>query len=102
MLALSLIPCGDGGGGIVELVNHFFGVEHQHVSDHEQHSNDCGDDTCSPFCVCSCCSTVIDVPEKLPFQATLPPPIPSKTPSFTPNINPSAFLTSIWQPPKFS
>ena len=51
MLALSLVPCGDGGGGIVEIVNHFLVIEHQHISDHEQHSNGCGDDTCSPFCV---------------------------------------------------
>lgn len=102
MFVLSLIPCGDGGGGFVELVNHYFGVEHQHISDHKQHSNSCGDDTCSPFCICSCCSTTISAPEKLPFQVTSPPPIPSRTPSFFSNINPSSFFASIWQPPRFS
>jgi len=34
MFALSLAACGDGSGGIVEIVNHLFGVEHQCVSDH--------------------------------------------------------------------
>jgi len=42
MFALSLAPCGDGGNGIVEIAKHFFGVEHQHISDHDQHSNGCG------------------------------------------------------------
>jgi len=40
ILALSLAPCGDGGNGIVEITKQFFGVEHQHISDHDQHSND--------------------------------------------------------------
>jgi len=44
MFALSLAPCGDGGNGVVEIAKHFFGVEHQHISDHDQHSNGCGDD----------------------------------------------------------
>ena len=62
ILALSLAPCSDGGGGIVETANHFLGIEHQHVSDHEHHSNGCGDDTCTPFCVCSCCSMALEIP----------------------------------------
>ena len=102
MLAMSLVPCGDGGGGILEIANHLFGTEHQHISDHEQHSNDCGDDTCSPFCVCSCCSSALDTPVKLPFQVKSPPPIPARVPTFLPNITHSSFHSSIWQPPKYS
>ena len=102
MLALSLVPCGDGGGGIVEIANLLFGEEHQHISGHEQHSNDCGDDLCSPFCICSCCSSVLDAPIKLPFQIKSPPPIPGRTPLFVPNITYSSFPSTIWQPPKFS
>ena len=102
MLALSLVPCGDGGGGIVEIANHLFGIEHTHISDHDQHSNSCGDDTCSPFCICSCCSTVIDIPIKLPFQIKNPPPTPERTPSFAPDIIHSSFFPTIWQPPRFS
>ena len=102
MLALSLIPCGDGGGGIVELANHFFGLEHQHVSDHQQHSQGCGDDTCSPFCVCSCCSSAIDIPIKLPLEEKYFPPKAVNTPSFFSSIIPFSFHDTIWQPPKLS
>jgi hypothetical protein len=102
MIALSLIPCGDGGGGIVEIVNHFMGVEHQHVSDHEQHSNGCGDDTCTPFCVCSCCSITTSIPANASFTSGYFTLIYQKLPSFKSNFYSSGFLTSIWQPPRFS
>lgn len=102
MLALSLVPCGDGGGGIVEITNLLFGEEYQDISDHEQHSNDCGDDPCSPFCICSCCSPALDIPTKLPFHIKFLPPIPVKASSFLSNIIHSSFHSSIWQPPKFS
>lgn len=102
MLALSLIPCGDGGGGIVEIVNHLTGIEHQHISDHEHHSNGCGDDTCTPFCVCSCCSMALDVPIKLSFQVEYLPPTPIKSPTSFSTFIPSSFHLSIWQPPKLS
>jgi len=81
MLALSLVPCGDGGNGIVEIAKHFFGAEHQHVSDHDQHSNGCGDDTCTPFCICSCCSMALDIPIRLSFQVKPQPPKPVKLPA---------------------
>jgi len=102
MFALSLAPCGDGGNGIVEIAKHFFGVEHQHISDHDQHSNGCGDDTCTPFCVCSCCSMALDVPTKLPFLVKYLPPTPAKLPSSYSDFIPSSFHHSIWQPPRFS
>jgi len=102
MIALSLVPCGDGGGGVVEIANHFLGVEHQHISDHEQHSNGCGDDTCTPFCICSCCSSAVDTPTKLPFRIKTPTPSPNITPSCIRNEVSFAFNNSIWQPPKFS
>ena len=102
MIALSLIPCGDGGGGFVEIANHLFGLEHQHVSDHEQHSNGCGDDTCTPFCVCSCCSITTSIPANASFTGGYFTLIYQKLPSFESNFYPSGFLTSIWQPPRFS
>lgn len=102
MLALALVPCGDGGGGITEIIRYFTEEEHLFMSDHEQHSNSCGDDTCSPFCICSCCSSVMDTPIKLHFQITPKTAIPSNTPSFFININPSSFFAAIWQPPKLS
>lgn len=102
MFALALVPCGDGGGGIMELLKHISGDEHGRFSDHDQHSDNCGDDACSPFCVCSCCSTIINATEKLPLQIVALPPIPSSIPSFLPNINPSSFFADIWQPPRLS
>ena len=101
MLALSLIPCGDGGGGLVALVNHFSDVEHSVEADHD-HSKDCGDDFCSPFCVCSCCSTVIDSPTKFSFQLKTPTPSPNSTPSCLHNEISLLFNPSVWQPPRFS
>ena len=101
LFALSLVPCSDGGGGIVEMLNHLSGIEHQHFSDHEEHSNGCSDDACSPFCICSCCSSMIDIPEKLPLQIKIPLPSPETTPLFISTIISSTFHVSIWQPPKF-
>ncbi len=102
MFALTLIPCGDGGGGILEITNHLLGVEHAHSSDHEKHSRDCGDDTCSPFCICSCCSSTLDTPIKVPLKVKSFSPIPDKVPYYISNIIYSSFQSSIWQPPKFS
>jgi hypothetical protein len=103
MLALSLIPCSDGEGvGILEVANHFFDIEHQHVSSHDKHSNNCGDDTCTPFCVCSCCSVSINIPNNTIFPNKHIPLISSKLHTYNSSFYPSGFLTSIWQPPKFS
>jgi len=102
MFALSLAPCGDGGNGIVEITKHFFGIEHHHVSDHDQHSKGCGDDSCTPFCVCSCCSIALDVPTKLPFLVKYLPPTPTNQPSLYSDFIPSLFIHSIWHPPIFS
>lgn len=102
MLALSLIPCGDGGGGIVEIANHFFGIEHQHISDHEQHSNSCGDDTCTPFCVCNCCSISVNIPTNIDFYDKYLMLVSQKLPSYKSNFYSSGFNTSVWHPPTFS
>lgn len=102
MLALSFIPCGDGGGGIVELANHFLEIEHQHISDHDQHSNGCGDDTCSPFCVCSCCSISINIATNTELKDNYIILISRNVLSYNSDFYPSNFSSSIWQPPKFS
>ena len=102
MLTLSLIPCSDGDGGIVELTKQFFGVEHQHISDHDKHSNGCGDDTCSPFCVCNCCSISVNVPANINFHDKHIMLVSKKLPSYKSDFYPSVFLTSVWHPPTFS
>ena len=102
MLALSLVPCGDGGGGIVEIAKHFFEVEHSHFSDHVQHSNDCEDDNCSPFCICSCCSSGMDYPVKPALQLRTPTTLVGTIPSFIPTFISSPYNHAVWQPPTFS
>lgn len=102
LLTLSLIPCGDGGGGIIEIANHLFGVVHQHVSDHEQHSNGCADDTCTPFCVCSCCSITTNIPTSASLTSNHITLISQKLPSYKSNFYPSGYNAAIWHPPIFS
>jgi hypothetical protein len=100
LLLLAFIPCGDGGNSIVELAYDLFGIEHVHKSDHEQHSNTCEDDFCSPLCICSCCSISLNTPEKLPVKIHLPTVLTENSPTFLGVIIPSSFLETIWQPPR--
>ena len=102
LLALSLVPCSDGGMDIVEIVSSVFGIDHLSSSDHEQHSNDCGDDTCSTFCICNCCSIALDILEALPFRLKTPPPTPNTTPSFVAHFIPNPSPDAIWHPPRLS
>lgn len=111
IFSLSLIPCGDGGDGIVEIIQAIIGLEHaQHAdhadhtdhTDHTDHSNDCGDDPCTSLCICSCCSTAIDIPVELynlNFELT---PLPRPVIFSIQHFNSSANHLSIWQPPRFA
>ncbi|MFK8101731.1 MAG: hypothetical protein AB8G15_04380 [Saprospiraceae bacterium] len=102
LLALSLIPCSDGGSGIVELTKHLLQIEHQHVATHQQHSNSCGDDQCAPFCVCTCCTSVVDFPVEANFLLAPLAPTPATKPSFSPQLSFTAFTAIVWQPPQLS
>lgn len=53
ILGLGLSPCTDN----VQGCNH----EHELPSGHDHHDD--SKDTCTPFCVCSCCGTFISIPE---------------------------------------
>ena len=102
MIALAFIPCGDTGGGLVQLADYLLETEHLEHSDHTQHSNDCGDDFCSPFCVCTCCASVLDAPTNFPFQIKAILPIPETKPSFVSNLIPAAVYSAVWRPPAIS
>jgi hypothetical protein len=102
LLALSLVPCSDGGMDLADIASALFGIEHINTSDHEEHSNDCGDDTCSTFCICSCCSMALNVQEKSSFQLKAPALVPRTTPSFVASLNPDPSFDSIWQPPRLA
>lgn len=103
LLALSLMPCGDSDGGIVELTNHFFQIEHEHThnTSTHQHSNDCGDDDCPPFCACSCCSTPFNFIEKPSLEIKIPTPIQGTLASFVPKFIPFQYTNTVWQPPRW-
>jgi hypothetical protein len=103
LLALAFVPCGDGGGGLVEVANHLFGTEPISATDHNHsHSNDCGDDLCAPFCICSCCSIAVDAPVELSMELDIPL-LPERTsPASISNKLFSIYKHSIWQPPRFS
>ncbi|MGK0364449.1 MAG: hypothetical protein ACI85O_001506 [Saprospiraceae bacterium] len=102
LLLLSLIPCSDGGGGMVELIQHFFKVELHAHSGHDEDSGSCGDDFCSPFCVCNCCSIAIDFPAEASLNIKEYTPSPTTQPSFIPHEVRIIYPTNIWQPPRFS
>ncbi|MBR9922686.1 MAG: hypothetical protein GYB31_17790 [Bacteroidetes bacterium] len=100
IFALSLAPCGDGGGGIIVIANQLLGLEIQNSLDAEQNSDPCEDSPCSPFCICSSCFTAFDTAKEIHLPEKTPTLIPKTTPSFIPHFHPSSFNHSIWQPPK--
>jgi len=56
MILLSFIPCSDGQSNCTVQNST---MEYLDESPQNNHSRNCGDDHCSPFCVCSCCSISI-------------------------------------------
>lgn len=97
LFALSLAPCGDGGGGIVSLANELFGIENPET---EQSSDPCGESPCSPFCICSSCYTALNTVEKILLPEKSLTPVPQTVPSFIAHFHPFDFNHSIWQPPQ--
>lgn len=101
MFALAFVPCSDGGSGLVEIIYHLSGVAHDHPSSDHDHSKNCGDDFCSPFCICSCCSSALDTPTEpaaLAFYISLPRY--ETVPVFTDQHFLPGYHPSIWQPPR--
>ena len=101
MLVIFSLPCSDGGFGIVDIVQHLTDIGCNEDITH-QHSGDCENHECPPFCVCSCCSMAIDIPTKSPFLFKYFSTTPVKLPVSLCNFNPISFHHSIWQPPRFS
>ncbi len=100
ILALALVPCGDGGGGIVEIVNQMLGVETTNYSENGQNSDPCEDSPCSSFCICSSCFSALDTVKEIRLPEKILSSSPKTTPSFIPPFHPSSFNHSIWQPPQ--
>jgi len=67
----------------------------------EQNNAPCEDAPCTPFCICSNCVPVLDIPETeivLPKRKTVFNP--KESPIYHSNYLPSSFNKEIWQPPK--
>lgn len=100
IFALSLAPCGDGGGGIVVLANKLLDLKINNNLEVEQNSDPCKDSPCSPFCICSSCFSALNTVEEICLPEKALTPLPKNTPSFVVHFHPSDFNHSIWQPPQ--
>lgn len=91
IIALACIPCTDAT--IV--------IDNAQTAHHHTDNSDHSDDSCTPFCICSCCGALIyNFSQTLTFTPTLAfLRITSPTPVFTANLN-SIYEGSIWQPPQ--
>jgi len=98
IFALSLAPCGDGGGGIVVIANQLLGLETN--IEVKQNSDPCENSPCSPFCICSSCFMALDTAKEICLPERTLPSTPETPPSFIPSLSPSSFNHSIWQPPQ--
>ncbi|MEZ4885218.1 MAG: hypothetical protein R3E32_10870 [Chitinophagales bacterium] len=100
IFVLLLSPCGDGGGGIVAVVNQLLGLEIHNNLEIEQNSDPCEDSPCSPFCICSSCFTPLETSKEIPLIEKALTLFPKTISSFTSHFYSSSFCKSIWQPPK--
>lgn len=100
IFALSLAPCGDGGGGIVVVANQLLGLEIHNCLETERNSDPCEDSSCSPFCICSSCFAALDTAKEIRLPEKILTSLPKNNPSFIPHFHPSLFNQSIWQPPQ--
>lgn len=92
LTALSTYPCTDGGSCADEKKT----GKTVTVSEHEHSPNEI--DLCSPFCVCSCCSTQVSQPNY--FFYTAFSPMYSDFNSKVRSHSVKSIYFSIWQPPK--
>lgn len=98
LFSLSLAPCGDGGGGIMVIIDFLSGQE---IVLTEQNNDPCENAPCSPFCICSSCVSTLDTPETeliLPKDKHIS--IDKKVLVYHFSYLPSPFYKDIWQPPK--
>jgi len=93
ILLLPALPCADAGAGK--------GVAQTEVS-----KAGCGsqheEEACGPFCSCTCCGQIFTPGPQLMKVASIKPAV-QKQSWFYKNVSlASNFLSSVWQPPKFS
>ncbi|MFE7088835.1 DUF6660 family protein [Sphingobacterium spiritivorum] len=98
-ILLTLIPCQDNHSvlpNIDQLSNEI--SAHRHIDQNGKHAHK---DSCSPLCVCGCCSIAVHLPDYIDFAFELLPVHQDK--SFAHHLSFYANeYNSIWQPPKLS
>lgn len=90
LLILMVLPCNDAHAQTETI----FQTQSSQVSQDEHH-----EDFCTPFCICSCCTTPIIVQSMTVFEVSYFDNHFSKISSFYKSIT-SNFFGSIWQPPQ--
>jgi uncharacterized protein DUF6660 len=100
LLAMAMLPCGDAAGSAVERGSELLGMAYSSPSSHGPHTDNCGDDFCSPLCGCNCCQILTTSAKKsfLPKHILLP--APQNLNPFEPAFTGFLHLSDIWQPPK--
>ena len=91
LLVLMVLPCNDA-----HATTEIFSKTHfSQVTQDEHH-----EDFCTPFCICSCCTTPIIVAQPaIIFEVSYFENFQTQTTSFYKSIT-SNFYGSIWQPPQ--
>ncbi len=90
-VSLLVIPCGDK-----EDCNEFKQTETSQTSHHEEHS----DETCTPFCVCSCCAAHFLIRDLSPALNHLA--VVKSIYTVHKEAEVTGVIIPIWQPPKLA
>jgi hypothetical protein len=94
-ILLSCIPCIDTKEEIA------FDATFQITTNHDNHSHESNEDSCSPFCVCNCCGqTTLNYYPEIVHNFLVPI---EEIKTFNSNYDSSLvplFSGSIWQPPQ--
>jgi len=98
-LALALLPCGDAAGSVVERGSELLGMAYTNAPGHS-HSDNCGDDLCSPLCGCNCCQILTTSADKSLLPKHILLPAPQKLNPYEPSFTGFLHFSDIWQPPE--
>ena len=91
ILALSCLPCADADASHMK--------EHQEIS--ASHEQDAGHiDTCSPFCLCTCCAALSIHPPLIRVALVIPEHAIHYTSRYIAAFNEVSL--PVWQPPRLS
>ncbi|RYE27541.1 MAG: hypothetical protein EOP45_00835 [Sphingobacteriaceae bacterium] len=94
MTVLALMPCQDKEDIAREFTAHYT-IQKGHSG-----TDKCGQETCSPFCICACCSTVRALQQHAITQHLEKPVFKVYAALLTPALQQVSI--SIWQPPQLS